>query len=316
VSDRTSSVDDRALGTSLRVVVTREADLRAVKEAVDTVVRDIDKTCSRFRDDSEISRLASAAGRDAPVSPLLMTALRAALRGAELSGGAVDPTVGTAVKAVGYLHDFSGVPADGPAISVETRPVAGWRCLRLNEVSRTVFVPVGVELDLGSTAKALAADLAAAAALRATPTGGVLVSLGGDIVVAGTPPDGGWAIHAAEDSGAAADAPGETVVIRSGGLCTSSTTVRSWKRGGIVLHHIIDPATGLPAQGPWRTVTVIAANCLDANIAATASIVRGQEALSWLSSLRLPARLVDREGAVSHTPDWPTPGSASDTRSG
>lgn len=309
MSATASSVDDRAFGTTLRVVVAGGADLKAAKQAVDTVLLDIDDTCSRFRDDSEISRLTRSAGHDAPVSPLLMTALRAALRAAQLTNGAVDPTVGSAVKAVGYVRDFAGMPADGPAISLKVRPVAGWRCLRLNEVSHSIFVPVGVELDLGSTAKALAADLAAAAALRATRTGGVLVSLGGDIAVAGTPPRGGWHIRAAEDSNAAVDDQGETVVIRSGGLCTSSTTVRRWKRGGVALHHIIDPATGLPTQGPWRTVTVVAGSCLDANIAATASIVRGQAALTWLASLGLPARLIDLDGVVARTPHWPTPSS-------
>lgn len=297
--------DDRALGTSLRVVVW-DGDLASAKQAVDAVVREIDSTCSRFRPDSEISRLLATPGRETRVSPLLFEALRVALRGAQLSDGAVDPTVGSAVRAVGYVGDFSLVPADGPALSLEVRAVPGWRHLRLNGVSRSAVVPAGVELDLGSTAKALAADRAAQAALEAMRGGGVLISLGGDIAVAGTPPPEGWRIQIAEDSSAPLTGDGESVVVRSGGVCTSSTTVRSWRRGGVALHHIIDPATGLPADGPWRTVTVAAADCVDANIAATAAVVRGAGAVEWLTARGLPARLVAVDGEITRTPGWPS----------
>jgi thiamine biosynthesis lipoprotein ApbE len=301
------SVDDRALGTSLRVVVTDESRLADAKAAVDAVVRDIDEACSRFREDSELSRLHAQAGREAPVSPLLLTALRAALRGARLSDGAVDPTVGTAVRIVGYDGDFASLPRDGAAVPLVVRPVPGWQRIRLNEVSGSVLIPEGVEVDLGSTAKALCSDLAARAALQRIGDAGVLVSLGGDIAVAGTPPQGGWQIQVAESSDAPITADGETISIASGGVATSSTTVRRWTRGGVVLHHIIDPATGLPADGPWRTATVVAADCLDANIAATAAIVRGAGAERWLEDAGLPARLVDREGEITRLAGWPLP---------
>jgi thiamine biosynthesis lipoprotein len=271
------------------------------------VVAEIDQSCSRFRPDSELSRLQQSAGREVRISPVLATALRAALRGARLSDGAVDPTVGTAVKLIGYRDDFDQMAGDGAAIPLVVRPVPGWQRLRFDEARGTVVVPPGVELDLGSTAKALASDLAAAAAHRATGAG-VLVSLGGDVAVAGEPPTTGWQIRVAEDSSSPPDAHGETVVIRSGGVATSSTTVRRWTRGGIVLHHIVDPLTGLPAAGRWRTVTVVAGDCLDANIAATAAIVRADRAVPWLTSLGLPSRLVDRRGAVVRTWGWPEPG--------
>jgi thiamine biosynthesis lipoprotein len=169
-------------------------------------------------------------------------------------------------------------------------------------------VPRGVELDLGATAKALASDLAAAAALEAAGGGGVLVSLGGDIAVAGDPPPGGWIVQVSEDSGEPIAPDHETVAITAGGMATSSTTVRRWTRGGVVLHHIIDPATGLPATGPWRTATVVAAGCVDANIASTAAIVMGAPASGWLEAAGLPARLVDRAGAIHRTAGWPVPG--------
>jgi FAD:protein FMN transferase len=133
------------------------------------------------------------------------------------------------------------------------------------------------------------------------------VSLGGDVSVAGDPPENGWNIQIAEDSRAAITPDGETIAIQSGGVATSSTTVRRWRRGGVELHHIIDPSTGLPAAGPWRTVSVVAGTCVDANIAATAAIVRGAAAAAWLDQAGLPARLVDRSGRMTRVGGWPPP---------
>jgi thiamine biosynthesis lipoprotein ApbE len=300
-------VDDRALGGSLRVVVTGEVDVRVAKTAIDELLRAIDIAASRFRDDSELSRLNATAGKEVVISPLLSRLLAAALRGARVTGGAVDPTVGTAIKLAGYETDFTQVPADGSPITLTVSRIPGWRAIQFDEASRTVRVPAGVEIDLGATAKALAADMAVAAALKAMGAGGVLVSLGGDIAVAGDTPPDGWPIQASEDSGAPIERGEETISIRSGGIATSSTTVRRWTRGGIVLHHIIDPATGLPTTGPWRTATVVAGTCVDANIASTAAIVMGTAAIAWLEANRLPARLVDREGAVHRMSGWPEP---------
>jgi thiamine biosynthesis lipoprotein ApbE len=302
-----AAVDGRAIGTSVRVVVTRAGRLGDAKAAVDRVIQEVDEACSRFREDSELSRIQALRGAEARVSPLLATLLVAALRGAELSDGAVDPTVGTAVRAAGYEGDFASVAAEGGPISLVVRPVPGWRRIRLDASRRTVVIPPGVEVDLGSTAKALAADMAATAALEAMGEGGVLVSLGGDIALAGEAPEGGWRIQVTDDSDAPITPDGETVTVTAGGVATSSTAVRRWTRGGVVLHHIIDPATGLPAGGPWRTVTVVAAVCLDANIAATAAVVRGESAVAWLESLRLPSRLVAHDGAVIRTAGWPEP---------
>jgi thiamine biosynthesis lipoprotein len=147
--------------------------------------------------------------------------------------------------------------------------------------------------------------MGAAAACAAAGGGGVLVSLGGDIAVAGEPPAGGWPIQVSEDSASPIQADEEVIAITSGGMATSSTTVRRWTRGGAELHHIIDPETGQPAAGPWRTATVVAATCVDANIASTAAIVKGEMALTWLEDQGLPARLVDRLGVVWRTAGWP-----------
>ncbi|HEX9095947.1 MAG TPA: FAD:protein FMN transferase [Candidatus Dormibacteraeota bacterium] len=300
-------VDDRALGTSMRLVVTRPDQLAAAKSAADRVIKEIDEAASRFRADSELSRVNREPGRPIHVSPPLARAIAAGLRGARLTNGAVDPTVGSAVRLAGYDRDFASILADGPPISLSVSQVPGWQAIQLDEAARTVRIPPGVEIDLGATAKALAADLAAAAAHEALGGGGALISLGGDIAVAGDPPPEGWAVQTSEDSNARIDDGEETISIQSGGVATSSTTVRRWTRGGIVLHHIIDPATGLPAAGPWRTASIVAGTCVDANIAATAAIVMGNSAIEWLTANGLPARLVDRDGIVHRICGWPAP---------
>ncbi len=300
-------VDDRALGTSMRLIVTLPEMLAAAKTAADRVIEAIDEAASRFRPDSELSRINREPGRQIRVSPLLAQALAASLRGARLTNGAVDPTVGSAVRLAGYDRDFASILADGPPIRLSVSKVPGWKAIQFDEAARTVWVPPSVEIDLGATAKALAADLAAAAAHKAVGVGGVLVSLGGDIAVAGEPPPEGWAVQASEDSSASIEDDEETITIQSGGIATSSTTVRRWTRGGVVLHHIIDPATGLPAAGPWRTASVVAGTCVDANIAATAAIVMGESAVGWLTANGLQTRLVDRGGVVHRVSGWPAP---------
>jgi len=299
--------DGRALGCTLRLVVTQPERLLVAKSAVDRILEDVDTAASRFRDDSELSRINAMPEREVRVSPLLGLAIAEALRGARLTDGAVDPTVGRAVRLSGYDDDFATIASDGGAITLVAESVPGWQMVGFDSRTRTLWLPHGVELDLGSTAKALAADLAAVAAIEAAGGGGALVSLGGDIAVAGEAPAGGWTVQVSEDSGADIDDAEATIAITRGGVATSSTTVRRWMRGGVELHHIIDPASGLPASGPWRTVTVAAGTCVDANIASTAAIVMGSGALGWLESRRLPARLVRRDGSQAHSAFWPDP---------
>jgi len=228
-----------------------------------------------------------------------------ALRAARLTDGDVDPTVGAAMSAVGYDRDFEKIEPNGPPLRLTVRKVPGWREVRLD--GQTLTMPAGVQLDLGATAKAWAADRSAAR-IAAQLGCGVLVSLGGDIAVAGPAPDGGWRIRVQDVTGAPGDPPGgpyALIAIRDGGLATSSTAARRWQRGGDVLHHILDPRTGLPAEPVWRTVSVTAGSCADANAASTAAVIRGHRALGWLTQLGLPARLVDATGAVLTVAGWP-----------
>jgi thiamine biosynthesis lipoprotein len=161
-----------------------------------------------------------------------------------------------------------------------------------------------VELDLGATAKALAADRAVRSVHEATGVG-ALVSLGGDIAVAGEPPGQGWPVRIADDSAAPLDSAGPSVLLTAGGLATSGTAVRRWKTSAGELHHLVDPRTGRPAASFWRTATVTAASCVDANTASTAAVVLGEEALRWLATIGLPARLVRYDDAVSRVAGWP-----------
>lgn len=191
-----------------------------------------------------------------------------------------------------------------PVPAITARRVCGWRNVVLDQASRTVRVPPGFAIDLGATAKAWVADRAAQAAALAGDCG-ALVSVGGDMAVSGPAPACGWAVHVTDDHRSAPTAPGQTVTIRSGGLATSSTAVRRWRHGGQLMHHIIDPATGAPVRATWRTVSVAAASCADANIATTAALVRAGAAPAWLEGLGVPARLVNAGGRVYTIGDWP-----------
>jgi thiamine biosynthesis lipoprotein ApbE len=297
----------RALGTLVHLVVTEPSCLPAARSLLEADLAAVDLACSRFRADSEICTLTTTAqekGRQ--VSPLLAEAIAVALRAAELTDGDVDPTVGAAMSALGYDRDFEQIQAvRQPAGRLTVRSVPGWRQVRLE--GQTLTMPKGVQLDLGATAKAWAADRSAARIARQEGCG-VLVSLGGDIAVAGPAPEGGWRIRVQDVTGApdeTPEGPYALIAIRDGGLATSSTKARRWQRGGDVLHHILDPRTGLPAEPVWRTVSVAAGTCVDANAASTAAVIRGRAALGWLARLGLPARLVDATGVVFTVAGWP-----------
>jgi thiamine biosynthesis lipoprotein len=298
-----------ALGTTAHVLVTNESALPGVAAAVRDFLVRVDATYSRFRADSELSALNAAAGQRVRVSSLLFQAVQTAMQAARATNGAVDPTIGHALRLAGYDRDFAALPAEGTAPTLVVERVPGWQTVELDSTARTIRIPARVSLDLGSTGKALAADLAAAAAY-ATTDAGVLISLGGDIATAGPPPDGGWRITCSDDSGADPSAGGEVIAIHADAVATSSITVRRWTTGGVVRHHIVDPATGMPAQGPWRTATVVARTCVDANTASTAAIVLGDRAVEWLLRAGLPARLTDHDAQVVRVGGWPAPSRA------
>jgi FAD:protein FMN transferase len=304
------------------------ADLSSVAGEAAAIVRAelaaVDEACSRFREDSEL-RAACRAGRPVVVSPLLAALVGAALTAAHETDGDVDPTVGAAMCALGYDRDFAALtdrspwtpplsrpPADpiAPAVPVASAervasvaPVMrvfgspDWRSVRL--CGRELTVPDGVQLDLGATAKAFAADRAAARVFRELGVG-VLVALGGDIATAGPAPSGGWRVLVRDRP----DDPSCTVKLPAGAaLATSSTASRTWGRPGELLHHILDPRTGRPAPRAWRTVSVAAFSCLRANTLSTAAIIRGHHAPALLGNA--PSRLVTPSLDVLRLGGWP-----------
>jgi thiamine biosynthesis lipoprotein len=145
----------------------------------------------------------------------------------------------------------------------------------------------------------------AVAAAATECAGGVLVNVGGDLAVAGPSPAGGWSVLVADSHRAPTDGPGQRIAVHDGALATSSTTVRRWTQAGAVRHHIVDPATGASAPETWRTVSVAASSCVDANAASTAAILMGEAAPGWLAERKLPARLVRPDGATVTVADWP-----------
>jgi len=259
----------------------------------------VEAAASTYRTDSELTALNHAHGAPTRVGPVLAAALRVALASAASTDGTVDPTVGAVtlsaaaaaptVTRAGSYRDVAVVP-DGDTV--------------------VVTMPRGVQLDLGATAKAWAADRAAELAAQESGAG-VLVSLAGDIAMSGPTPDGGWVVLVTDDHREgvrSTNAVAETVSLAGGGLATSSTTVRrrSTADGGDVAH-VVDPVTWRPILPVWRTVSVAAADCVTANTASTAALVLGDRAEAWLEGTGLPVRLVGVDGHVVRLGSWPAP---------
>ncbi|GAA2111572.1 FAD:protein FMN transferase [Microlunatus panaciterrae] len=295
----------QAIGTRCEVL----AESEELAEAAATIIRgqlaELDAACSRFRP-SELSRLSH--GRMVSISPILSDAIAAALRTAQRTQGLVDPTICRALETLGYDADIAQVRGRHlPSPLGEPVGAPGyWRVFH-EEGTCQVMVPRGVDLDLGASAKAWAADRAARSC-RDTLGGSYLVNLGGDLAVAGPGPAGGWRVaidDASGPGGGGSEVDRPVVTIRSGGLATSSTALRTWWSGERRVHHILDPRTGDAAAPIWRTVSVTAATCERANAAATAAIILGAEAPEWLARRGLSARLVNQEGMAVFVSRWP-----------
>jgi FAD:protein FMN transferase len=300
-----SSSTFRAIGTTVSVLTVDPEALAAAEALLRLQLAELDEACSRFRPGSELSLVHRSGGRPVLVSRLLADLVQASLDGARLTDGSVDPTVGNAVICLGYDRDFDALPALGQALGdAPPVPAPGWSCIELDVANRLLRIPQGVRLDLGSSAKAFAADRAARDIAADLGTG-VLVNLGGDVAVAGAPPPDGWRVGISMSASDHREHSQVTVCIRSGGLASSGTTVRAWRRGERRLHHIVDPRTGDVADEYWHLATVAAGSCLVANAASTATIVNGYGAGHWLCEMALPARLVCSDGKVLVLNGWP-----------
>ena len=303
LDDRTRLAVHRATrwSTRIEVLVTDPAVVVDAARLLDGELDRVEDAASRFRPDSELSRIHRAGGGTVVVSRVLCQLLAAALRAAELTDGLVDPTVGAALVRLGYDRDFAEVAPGVSGCLPAPGPVPGWRSVALDTDRCVLTVPTGTILDLGATAKAWAADRAAGAISERLGCG-TLVSLGGDVAVRSAPV-GGFVIGVADVCGDP-DAP-TAVTVSSGGLATSGVGNRHWSLGGTPVHHVVDPRTGLPTFSCWRTVTVAAGSCVDANTASTASLVLGEGAPDWLAARHLPARLVRVDGTVVTVAGWP-----------
>ena len=302
----------RLVVTDPRALAPATADLKAMMGRVELAA-------SRFRLDSELSWANANAGRPVAVSRTLVNLMDTALEASRVTLGAVDPTLGRDLVRVGYDRDISlvvGAPDDVAAPELRRRRT-DWHDVKLDRETGLLAVPVGAALDLGATAKAQTADWAAQD-LADRYQCDVLVEIGGDLAVAGTKRD--WQITVAERSGQVGQQISLGVATGSGGVATSTTVVRHWLRGGQHQHHLIDPATGLPVRGQWRTVTVGAASAVQANTCSTAAIVLGaidgRAATEWLERQHVAARLIGTDGSVVTLGGWPTdPGVSTESTS-
>jgi thiamine biosynthesis lipoprotein len=290
-----TTYDFEVWSTTGRVVVTDPSALGAAVEIVRAGLDEIERAASRFRPDSELSGLTPGTRR---LSPMLADLVGTALDAAEASGGLVDPTVGTAMCDLGYDRSIELLPTDAEPVRV-VRQVPGWRRVRLS--GDRLELPRDVRLDLGATAKARAADLLARRVGEVIGIG-VLVELGGDIATAGPGPGAGWQVLVQDT----ADDPVCQIGLAEGmAIATSSTVRRTWRRGGVLLHHVVDPRTAAPAAPVWRSATVAAPTCVEANTAATSAVVLGRDAVPWLCERGLSARLVDQQKRVVRVGGWP-----------
>jgi thiamine biosynthesis lipoprotein len=237
-----------------------------------------ERVFSRFRRGSELNRVNGDSAPVLVVSKLFASVVRDALGAASATDGLVDPTLGLAIEAAGYDRDFSLVADDEERPLGPTAP-GRWRALRLS--GRLLSRPARTRIDLNGVVKALVVD-ASLDLIR----GEGFVAAGGDVAARG---------------GAVVGLPRVgSLSLGSGGVATSGKTHRRWRRAGAWQHHLIDPRTGRPAESRWDEVTVAAASCLAADVAAKAAFLLSHEGPNWLDQRGLPGRFVAGDEVVEN----------------
>lgn len=285
VTGSTRRIDTPAMGTTLSMYGPHEA-FDEGWDAVAATFRREERRFSRFRPDSELSRLNGRAGSWTRVSDGLGSLLRYSLDRAASTDGAFDPTVLHAVEAAGYDRDLDEVIRAARGVLGPPVPCGRWAEIELGDGE--VRLPPGVGLDLGGVAKGWSVDLAVGAAISAGMPW-VLVAAGGDLRVSEHAPLLPIDVDDPEVDGE----PILTLLVDRGALATSSTAKRSWGTG---LHHVIDPRTGAPAITDAIQVTVWGPTCADAEVAATVALLRGTRSVHGS-----PSVIVGADGTVHHS---------------
>lgn len=258
-----------AMGSDCRLVAV--GDARGLADA-HRLIDSLEARWSRFRPTSELSALNDAPGKAVGLTGETFTLVAMAVQAWQSTGGRFDPTVLPALLAAGYRRTFDDI---GAVERLASQPSPGCGGIVLDDVTHTASLPVGVALDLGGIGKGRAADLAVAA-LIAGGADGALADLGGDVAVAGEPPDGADAWHLAVDDPFAPGTDLAVLRLADGAVASSSVLRRSWRDlDGVRSHHLIDPRTGSPACTDVVAATVLAGSASDAEVLAKAAIVAG-----------------------------------------
>jgi thiamine biosynthesis lipoprotein len=292
-------LDFPAMGTTVSVLAPVD-DAEAARDVTRQLFAEWEAALSRFRSDSELSRLNARAGEWATVSPLLFDVSATASEAARATDGVFDPTLLRQLVSLGYDRTLSALPPIAPSLREAIQPGGGWRGIRLNHAERRIYLPAGVALDFGGIAKGMAVD-AAVERLRAMGLPCGCVNAGGDLATFGAPPDG-------EGRPIGVQGRNETRVItlRHGALATSGVANRQWRQGAFVRRHILDPRTGMPAETGLWSVTVAAPRCAQAEAAAkTAFILGPRQGARFLDERNLAGLFAHEDGAWQTAGDWP-----------
>ncbi len=276
-----------AMGTTVECLLEEDAsaDGNSFGEVEDEFRR-LEEIFTRFDEESELSRLNREGSLEVGVELLDVTEL--ALDARERTGGRFDPTVHDAVVAAGYDRTFDDLDPDAPAGDDRGRPCGGR--VVVDRASSRIELGEGVHLDFGGIAKGYAVERACDLLAEQGPC---LINAGGDLAVRGRPGQGVWPVEVETPAGAF------TLGLESGALATSGSDRRRWRRGGEERHHLIDPASGRPAESDLLRVTVAAGSAVEGEVLAKALYLAGAErAAAEADDLGVPCVLVLRDGGV------------------
>lgn len=263
-----ASFEFPAMGTTAHVVLLGAGAPDA--RTVERLVLDLERRWSRFLPTSELSELGARAGRPVPVSGETVALVDRCRWAWQLTEGRFDPTVLDAIRSAGYRRSFDRL-GDALIEAGPAEPSPGCADIRVDQDAGVVQLPVGVGLDLGAIGKGFAADLVADAALRLGATA-AMVSIGGDLRVAGASPAEGWEVELDHHVGAPA-----RVCLHTGAIATSSTRRRRWATTAGERHHVLDPRTGRSTDHDAVSCTVVAGEAWWAEALATAVLVAWAE---------------------------------------